>query len=289
MLGSLSPARRRFVLGLLVLALAGGAAVVVAVVARGGDDVQPVAQDRPGPVLLVPGYGGSTASLQVLTDALAAAGRDARIVTPTGSGTEDLRDQAADLGRAVDDVLAETGADSVDLVGYSAGGVVVRIYVADLGGGSTVRRAVTLASPHHGTDLAALAGSLGAEACPAACQQLDPDSDLLRRLNADDETPPGPAWVALWTEDDKTVVPPSLRLARRRARLLGAVGLPGPDRRPRRRTPQPAGDRHGRVGPRPSAPAAPRRSARRVVRDPRLCERVSTADRHGLSRRRVSR
>ena len=43
---------------------------------------------------------------------------------------------------------------------------------------------------------------------PQACQQLDPDSDLLRRLNADDETPAGPVWVALWTEDDKTVVPP---------------------------------------------------------------------------------
>jgi triacylglycerol lipase len=208
-LGSLSPARRRFVVGLLVLALAGAAAVVIAVVTRGGDDVRPVAQDEPGPVLLVPGYGGSTASLQVLTDALAATGRDARIVKPKGSGTQDLRDQAADLGRAVDDVLSSTGASSVDLVGYSAGGVVVRIYVADLGGGSKVRRAVTLASPHHGTSLAALAGSLGSEACPEACQQLDPDSDLLRTLNAGDETPPGPAWVALWTDDDKTVVPPS--------------------------------------------------------------------------------
>ena len=87
---------------------------------------------------------------------------------------------------------SETGAPSVDLVGYSAGGVVVRLYVADLGGGSHVRRAVTLASPHHGTDLAALAGSLGSEACPEACQQLDPDSDLLRRLNAGDETPGRP-------------------------------------------------------------------------------------------------
>ena len=159
-------------------------------------------------MLLVPGYGGSTAALQVLSDALAVGGRTARIVTPSGTGTQDLRDQAADLGRAVDEVLDSSGADSVDLVGYSAGGVVVRLYVADLGGGSKVRRAVTLASPHHGTDLASLAGALGSEACPEACQQLDPDSDLLRQLNAGDETPAGPVWVALWTEDDKTVVPP---------------------------------------------------------------------------------
>jgi triacylglycerol lipase len=205
---SLSPARRRFVVGLSLLALAAGVATVVAALARGDDSVEPVAQDRPGPVLLVPGYGGSTGSLRVLAEALRAGGRDARVVATTGSGTQDLRDQAADLRRAVDDVLEETGAPSVDLVGYSAGGVVVRIYVAELGGGSEVRRAITLASPHHGTDLASLAGSLGSKACPEACQQLDPDSDLLRRLDAGDETPDGPAWVALWTEDDKTVVPP---------------------------------------------------------------------------------
>jgi triacylglycerol esterase/lipase EstA (alpha/beta hydrolase family) len=207
-LDSLAPARRRLVFGVLGLALLLAVVLVVAVVVRRDPPVEPVAQDRPGPVLLVPGYGGSTASLQVLADALVDDGRDARVVRPQGSGTQDLREQAADLRDAVDAVLEETNSSSVDLVGYSAGGVVVRIYVADLGGGSHVRRAVTLASPHHGTDLAALAASLGDTACPAACRQLDPDSDLLRRLNADDETPAGPAWVALWTQDDATVVPP---------------------------------------------------------------------------------
>jgi triacylglycerol lipase len=207
-LSSLAPARRWLVLGTAAAVLVVVAAVVVAAVVRRDPPVEPVAQDRLGPVLLVPGYGGSTASLQVLADALTSHGRDARVVKPTGSGTQDLLDQARHLRDEVDAVLDETGAPSVDLVGYSAGGVVVRLYVADLGGGSHVRRAVTLASPHHGTDLASLAGALGSTACPAACQQLDPDSDLLRQLNAEDETPTGPAWVALWTEDDKTVVPP---------------------------------------------------------------------------------
>jgi triacylglycerol esterase/lipase EstA (alpha/beta hydrolase family) len=208
LLGSLAPARRRLVLGGLALVVATVAAVAVALVARRDPPVEPVPQDRPGPVLLVPGYGGSTASLEVMAGALTADGRDARVVKPTGSGTQDLRQQADHLHDVVDATLRETGAPSVDLVGYSAGGVVVRIYVADLGGGSHVRRAVTLASPHHGTDLAALAGTLGSTACPTACQQLAPDSDLLRRLDAGDETPAGPAWVALWTEDDATVVPP---------------------------------------------------------------------------------
>ncbi len=195
--------------GSLVLALVALVAGVVAVVVLRDPPVEPVAQDRPGPVLLVPGFGGSKAALEVLAADLEAHGRDVRIVPAAGDGTGDLRDRAADLGRAVDDALEETGAPSVDVVGYSAGGVVLRLYVADLGGGSTVRRAVTLSSPHHGTDLAALGLSFGSQTCPEACRQLAPDSDLLRGLNAGDETPEGPTWVALWTEDDETVVPPT--------------------------------------------------------------------------------
>ncbi|RYB95898.1 alpha/beta fold hydrolase [Nocardioides oleivorans] len=209
MLPSLSPQRRRLVIGTVVLALVVVVVIVVTVVVRRGPPVEPVAQDEPGPVLLVPGFGGSTAALEVLAADLESAGRDVTIVPARGAGTGDLEVRAADLGRAVDAVLDETGEPSVDIVGYSAGGVVLRLYVADLGGGSTVRRAVTLSSPHHGTDLAALAVSFGSETCPEACQQLAPDSDLLRELNAGDETPEGPGWVALWTEDDKTVVPPT--------------------------------------------------------------------------------
>ena len=110
MLGSLAPARRRLVLGGLGLVLLLVVVLVVAVVVRREEPVEPVAQERAGPVLLVPGYGGSTASLQVLADALTASGRDARIVRPAGPGTQDLRDQAADVSDAVDAALEETGA-----------------------------------------------------------------------------------------------------------------------------------------------------------------------------------
>lgn len=207
-LTSLSPARRRFAIAAVVLVVVAIAGATSAALLRRDPAARPVAQDVSGPVLLVPGYGGSSASLEVLAAALEAEGRDVRIVRASGPGTGDLREAAADLADVVDATLEESGAASVDIVGYSAGGVVLRLYVADLGGGSTVRRAVTLSSPHHGTDLAALAVALGSQTCPVACQQLDPDSDLLRGLNAGTEAPPGPVWVALWTEDDKTVVPP---------------------------------------------------------------------------------
>lgn len=178
-----------------------------AVLAREGA-VAPVDQDAPGPVLLVPGYGGSTSALAELGEALEGAGREVTLVPAPGDGTGDLRRHAEALATEADAALAG-GAPSVDVVGYSAGGVVVRYWVAELGGDAQARRVVSLASPQHGTELAALAGDLAGEGCPEACQQLAPDSDLLRGLNAGDETPAGPRWIALWTEDDRTVVPPS--------------------------------------------------------------------------------
>jgi triacylglycerol lipase len=209
MLDALAPARRRFVLGVAGLAALVLVAAVTLALVRHDPQVTPVAQDAQPPVLLVPGYGGSTVGLDVLADALRAAGRTVRVVGLGRDSEGDLHIQADLLNSAVHAVLAGTGAETVDLVGYSAGGVTVRVWMADHHGGTLARRIVTLGSPHHGTDLAALAADLGAKVCPKACQQLDPDSRLLRSLNAGDETPAGPRWVSIWTTDDKTVVPPT--------------------------------------------------------------------------------
>ncbi len=220
MLAALSPARRRLVL-LLLAGMAAVALVATVLLVQWADSraVRPVAQDRPGPVLLVPGYGGSTSSLDVLAKALRSGGRDATTLAPVGDGTADLTVQAAALGAAVEEALARTGAGSVDVVGYSAGGVVARLWVRDFGGGNLARRVVTLGSPQHGTGLAELAAGTVPGRCPTACQQLTPDSDLLRALNAGDETPDGPAFISIWTTFDDVVTPPDS------ARLEGALNI----------------------------------------------------------------
>ena len=153
-------------------------AIVVTAVVQRPAAVEAAPQDQPGPVLLVPGYGG----------------------------TGDLRAQAEHLGEVAAAVLAETGARSVDVVGYSAGGVVARLWVRDEGGAGLARRVLTLGSPQHGTSQAALGASL-AGGCPVACEQLVPDSDVLRRLNAGDETPDGPLWATVRTTTDRVVTP----------------------------------------------------------------------------------
>ena len=207
MLDALSPQRRRLVLGAASTALLLIMAVVVITVVRIlNDSPDPVSQADPGPVLLVPGYGGNVQSLQPLANALRSAGRTAVIVEPVGDGTGDLWTQAEHLGEVASRVREEAGAASVDVIGYSAGGVVARLWIRDGGGADEARRVLTLGSPQHGTSQAAL-GAEFAGGCSAACEQLVPDSDLLRRLNAGDETPAGPLWATVRSATDQVVTP----------------------------------------------------------------------------------
>jgi triacylglycerol lipase len=217
---ALSPQRRRLMFTLLAAALA-VATVAVTMVIRAVDSeaVDPVPQGSPGPVLLVPGYGGDTADLDALAATLRAKGRLAEVVALAGNGTGDLREEARQLSVAARRALARTSADSVDVVGYSAGGVVARLWVRDFGGANLARRILALGSPQHGTTVAGLASDIVPTQCPIACQQLIPDSDLLRGLNAGDETPDGPRFISIWSTTDDVVQPPDS------ARLDGAVNI----------------------------------------------------------------
>lgn len=207
MLGALSPQRRRLVVSSAALV---GFVIMVIVAAAFVRSVSgtraAVPQGQPGPVVLVPGYGGDITSLAPLAAALRGLGRTVRVVAPIDGGTGDLGAQAARLGDIAEEVREETGAPSVDVIGYSAGGVVGRLWVRDHGGAEVARRVLTLGSPHHGSSQAALGRDL-AGGCPPACEQLAPDSDLLRRLNAGDETPDGPQWVTVRTSNDEVVTP----------------------------------------------------------------------------------
>jgi triacylglycerol lipase len=211
----LSTRRRGLVVFLAVGVTAGVLAVLVQVVRHADARDGAPAQDRTGPVLLVPGYGGSRDALSTLASRIRRSGRGAQVLTLPGDGTGDLRAQARVLDRAAAEAVA-AGAVSVDVIGYSAGGVVARLWVAGDGAGH-VRRVVTLGAPLHGTRIAAAGGVLVPGACPVACQQLSPGSALLNEI---DGQPVALPWLSVWTEDDRTVIPPDS------ARLAGAVNVP---------------------------------------------------------------
>jgi triacylglycerol lipase len=202
----------------IILAVLLAVVVVAGVRLAGGDDPGPRPdQSRPGPVLLVPGYGGSQTALNRLAARLRAEGRTATVLALPGEGTGDLVVQAGTVDAAVRAALRD-GAASVDLVGYSAGGVAVKLWVDRHGGGTTARRIVTLGSPLHGTRLAGAGAALAPGSCPAACRQLAPGSSLLDDLD-EEGVPEGLPWLSVWTDDDETVQPPDS------ARLAGATNV----------------------------------------------------------------
>ena len=214
----MSPRRRN-----LLLAVAGVVLVLLAVVgvrALSGPDDPGRRPDQAtlGTVLLVPGYGGGQTALTQLAARLTAAGRTARVVTLPDGGTGDLLVQAETLDAAVREALAD-GAPSVDVIGYSAGGVVTRLWVDRHDGATVARRIVTLGSPLHGARIAGEGAALAPDACPAACRQLVPGNALLAGLD-DTKLPAGLPWLSIWTENDETVQPPDS------ARLDGAVNVP---------------------------------------------------------------
>ncbi|MGH3457566.1 esterase/lipase family protein [Aeromicrobium sp.] len=193
-------------LSVLAVVVAAVVATIGVVVVRAIADDPVAAQDELGPVLLVPGYGANMVALDPLAEALRAQDRQVVTVRPPGNGTGDLRSQAEHLGDVARQTVERTKAGSVDVVGFSAGGVVARLWVRDGDGRQLARRVLTIGSPHHGTDAAATAAELSGN-CSRACDQLVPDSDLLRELNAGDETPGGPLWISIASTADQTVTP----------------------------------------------------------------------------------
>lgn len=207
MFDDLPPARRQLLVGVGVLAAVAAVVVLTVAVLNRGPAVAPAVEDAEPPVLLVPGYGGSTDGLEVMADVLQEDGRTVQIVELGIASLGDLHRQADLIDVAVRDLRAETESDTVDLVAFSAGGIAARLWVDEHDGADVARRIVTLGSPHHGTSFAGVDGDLAPNGCLAACRQLGPDSTLIQSLNAGDETPAGPTWVSIWSDHDEAVVP----------------------------------------------------------------------------------
>jgi triacylglycerol lipase len=209
----LSP-RRRLVLGGLALVVAAVAGVAGVRLSQGEPEA---VAGRPGAVLLVPGYGGSTASLDRLAARIRLTRRTATVVPLAGNGTGDLTVQARVLDGYVNRAIA-AGSGPVTVIGYSAGGVVAWLWDVDYDGGARVGMIVTLGSPLHGARIAAVGTAYDPAQCPVACQQLAPGSALLTQLQQSGQA--RPPWLSLWSTVDQTVQPPDS------ARLPGAVNVP---------------------------------------------------------------
>jgi triacylglycerol esterase/lipase EstA (alpha/beta hydrolase family) len=131
--------------------------------------------------------------------------------------TGDIPTSAGQLSTFVNQVLSETRATKVDIVGWSQGGMMPRYYINDLGGAAKVNMLVGLAPSNYGTTVDGLVtyiGDLGllglgtvllSPVCEACVQQLQ-GSSFLTSLNVD-PTAAGVKYVVIETKDEDVVTP----------------------------------------------------------------------------------
>lgn len=141
--------------------------------------------------------------------------------------TCDIRAAAELLGRHVEEVRRRTGADHVDVVGHSLGGLIARYHVQRLGGDAAVRTLVTLGTPHSGTRVAR-----PADVHPIV-RQMRPGSSVIEELGR-----PAPGcrtrFVAVRSDLDQIMVPtsaarldhPDLRVENVLVTGIGHLALP---------------------------------------------------------------
>ena len=106
------------------------------------------------PVLLIPGYAVNRACLFFLATYLRQRGFPWVWAINNRPYSTSIPEHARRLGEAVARLKATTGADKVDLVAHSMGGLVAAWYLRNLGGDLHVRQLITLGTPWQGTRMA---------------------------------------------------------------------------------------------------------------------------------------
>lgn len=153
------------------------------------------------PVLLVPGWFDTARDLAALRIRLRAAGWTHVETLTFRQRTGSNREHAAEIDSVVTEMLARTGAEKIDIVAHSMGGLAARWYLKTRPE-APVRRAVFIASPHRGTLSAVLAWGEGSD-------EMLPTSAFLDSLNHGTALPPGVAAITIRTRIDTHIFPPA--------------------------------------------------------------------------------
>ena len=149
--------------------------------------------------VLVPGFNDDERMVAPLARSLERAGFATLCVAPQPSnGDAPIELLAKQLAAAIDNQLPPE--QPLNLVGFSMGGLVCRVYIQQLGGLARTRRLITLATPHQGTYMAYVCER-------PACVQMRPGSSFLTELNRDLSALHHLQFTSLWTPFDLTIVP----------------------------------------------------------------------------------
>jgi triacylglycerol lipase len=188
---------------------------------------------HPNPVVLVHGLGATMAENWAYLSPILAAhgycvfaltyGIDPREPGPFMGGVIPIEQSAPELGAFVDQVLAATGAQKVDLVGHSEGTFMPEYWLKFLGGAAKVNRYVAMTPLYAGTNvlgaamlrdagessgLSQLVIGLVSQFC-GSCPEFVAGSDMVMKLNSGPggAAVPGVTYTTIPTKYDELVVP----------------------------------------------------------------------------------
>lgn len=125
------------------------------------------------PVLLVPGYSMNRSCFLLFSGRLERAHRPTLSIDFPSRKT--IEEMAETLAAGVMELKAATGADKVDLVCHSRGGLVAHWWIHKMGGAAHVDRVVTMGTPFSGTKIVAFGFG-------PSTQQMFPGTEFLRTL-----------------------------------------------------------------------------------------------------------
>ncbi len=134
------------------------------------------------PALFVPGYASPAFYSRVFRNRLEDANIEVYTLRMPWLATGDIKRSAEVLAARVEELQSELRVKKLNLIGHSLGGIIIRYYLKRMDGWKNVKRAVYMATPHHGVPLARLVYFT------KAGMQLLPGSDFLKEVQDDPST-----------------------------------------------------------------------------------------------------
>lgn len=162
----------------------------------------PAAAATHTPVVFVHGFSGSASNWTSAKAVFTAGGySSSELFTYEYNWSGSNKTSAAGLASYVRQVLARTGAQQVDIVNHSMGGLVSDWYIKQLGGQQFVRHLASIAGANHGTTFA------GSCLIYASCVEMYPGSAFLATVNAGDESPGDTKYATWYSPCDGVILP----------------------------------------------------------------------------------
>lgn len=163
----------------------------------------PGAPHKGFPIVLVPGFFTNRGYLWAWRRHLVRHGYGQVYAVSPQPVFESIERNAEHVARFVQEVLNDTGAERVVIMGHSMGGQVIRLYLHRFGGLQHVALAIAVGAPFRGTVLAA-----GKEKLGPIIAQLTPFNAWAEAFTTEAEAAPCPIpFVNIWSPHDTIVAP----------------------------------------------------------------------------------